>query len=121
MVVAGILVVADPDAGQLEETDHGREDLLPRQAGTAQVLLDPLPEPGQCLAERQHAAEFGFVAYLAPSRMVAVLLPAASVPSGRLDMAVGVLGDPDIGVGRRHRERADPGERRAVGDAPPIG
>src|SRR5215210_7717883 len=80
VVGAGILVVSHPDAGQLEQPDHGREHLLPGQPGTAQVLLDPRADSGERLTERQHAAELGLVAYHAPPEVVAVLLPAPRVP-----------------------------------------
>ena len=60
---------------------------------------------GQRLAEVEHAFVLRAVAHLAPARMVAVLLAAPVVAAGRLDVAVGVGADPDIGPGRRDRQR----------------
>ena len=74
-----VLLVADADTGALEQTDDGGEHLLSRQAGLREVVLDPLPDAWQRLAEGDHAAELGLVPDLAPLGMVAVLLPAPRV------------------------------------------
>ena len=60
----------------------------------AQIGLDPFPDDREHMAEREHFAVFRFVAYLAPTRVIAILLAAALVASDRLDMAVRVRADP---------------------------
>ena len=54
--------------------------------------------------------ELGAVADRAEIRVVAVLLAPLGVAARRLDVAVGVRADPDVGIGRRDRQRADAGE-----------
>ncbi len=71
------------------------------QAGEAQVLLDPLVDAGQGLAEVDHPVELAFVADLAEARVVAVLLAPARVLARRLEVAVGQGADPDAFVGGR--------------------
>ena len=53
--------------------------------------------------------------------VVAVLLAAPRVAAGRLEVAVRVRADPDVGPGRRDRERPDPVERLVVADPPSVG
>src|SRR5690349_16022132 len=52
--------------------------------------------------------------------MVAVLLPAARVARGRLQVAMRVATDPDVAVRRRYRQRADARQRALVGDPAPA-
>src|SRR6187401_3714027 len=59
------------------------------------------------LGESQHAIVLGAIAQLAPVQVVAILLSTARVAPGRLQMAIGVPADPDIGVGRWNRELTD--------------
>jgi hypothetical protein len=49
--------------------------------------------------------------------VIAVLLAAAMVPPGRLDVAFRVRRDPDVRPGRRNGELADAGQRLLVLDA----
>src|SRR5437879_5653907 len=57
------------------------------------------------------------VAELAPFRVVAVLLPAARIEPGRLDVAVGGGADPHGFVGWRNADRLDALDHGGVGDA----
>src|SRR3954471_15553397 len=49
----------------------------------------------------------GLIAHLPPARVIAVLLAAASVPTGRLQVPVRRSADPHVGPGRRDRQRLD--------------
>ena len=69
--------------------------------------LDPGADQRQRPAEDQHLAVFRLVAHLAPARVIAVLLAAALVAPGRLDVPVRVGTDPHLGPGRRDDQRAD--------------
>ena len=108
------VVVADADQGVFQQVDDGRQDLFARQAALAHIGRDALADGGQRLAEVEHAFVLRAVAHLAPARMVAVLLAAPVVAAGRLDVAFGVGADPDIGIGRRDRQRFDAGQRFLV-------
>jgi hypothetical protein len=53
--------------------------------------------------------------------MVAVLLAAAGVPAGRLEVAVGLGADPDVGPGRRDGELPDPFQDLGLADGLAVG
>src|SRR6185436_20353222 len=61
--------------------------------------------------------ELRVVARVAVGRVVAVLLAPARVARGGLDVAVGIEADPDLGPGRRDRQRIDPSSLAPVRDA----
>ena len=115
-VEARVLVVADPDERQLEEPDDGREDLLARHLRSRQVLVDSLADGRQCLGEGEEPLVLRRLAPAAVAGVVAVLLPAAVITTGRLKVAVRNGADPDVGPGRRDRELPDPRERLGVAD-----
>ena len=64
--------------------------------------------------------ELGQVGNLAPVLVVDVLLAAAVVAAGGLQMAVGVAANPDVGPGRRNRERVDARELAFVAKAAAV-
>src|SRR5206468_8658937 len=86
-----------------------------------QVLLDPSSNRRQDLAEGEQALVLRLVADLLPLRVVAVLLAPARVAAGRLDVAARMRADPDVGPGRRDRERPDARDRLAVADQLAVG
>src|SRR5205807_4821419 len=102
-----VLLVADPRERGLQQPDHRGEDLLARQPGEAQVVLDPLADPREGGGEGEQAVVFRLVARLAPARVVAVLLAALRVPAGRLEMPARTGADPDVRPGGRDGERLD--------------
>src|SRR5690349_11995442 len=63
---------------------------------------------------------FRAVAYLSKTRVVAVLLAALGVPPGRLQMAIDEGTDPDVGPGRRYRQRLDPRQNFGLGQTGSI-
>src|SRR5918996_2163540 len=58
-VLAGVLPVADPNEGDLEEMDHGRQNLLARQPTARLVFGDAGAKLRQRPGEREHAIELG--------------------------------------------------------------
>ena len=52
-----VLVVADPDEGQLEQPHDGREDLLAREPAPGQVLVASRAGSRQRAGEREHPVE----------------------------------------------------------------
>ena len=116
----GVLVVAHPDAGALEQPDHRGKNLFAGKSREAEVALQPRPDLRQRLAEAQHSAELGLVPDLPPLGMIAVLLPPSRVPSGGLDVSVGAGADPHVGVCRRNRQRANPGQLLGVTNRLPV-
>src|SRR5690349_17563794 len=86
----GLFGVADAKEGGLHEPDDGGEHSLPRQAAPPQIDLDTLADDRKDTAKSQHLAVLGFVADLAPPGVIAILLAAAIVASGRLNVAVRV-------------------------------
>src|SRR5262245_55394332 len=73
------------------------------------------------LRERDQVVVLRFVSYLPPARVVAVLLAAFSVAAGGLDVAARRWTDPDIGPGRRDRERLDAAQIFDISDNVTVG
>ena len=115
-----VLVVADANQRRFEQAHDGGEHLRARNARQAQVGGNAPAQPGQMFGEGQHAVVFRAIAQLAPFQVIAVLIAAARIASGRLQMAVGTPTDPDVRIRRWNRElanaRHDPGiaNRRAT-------
>src|SRR5258706_17021 len=107
-VLARVLVVAHADQGLVEEHHHGGEDLPPGEIARAQIAFHALADFREDFAELEHAAELGLVARFAVQRVVAVLLAAAGVARRRLDVALGIRGDPDVRPGGRNYQGLDP-------------
>ena len=86
LVVAGVFVVADANAGGIEQADHDGEHLLARQTWQCQVALQDAPQLGELLAEGHHTAECCAVAKLAPVGVITILFAPSSVAAGGLQM-----------------------------------
>jgi hypothetical protein len=114
-VQARVLLTPHPEPGQLEQRHDGREDLLLRQARTAEVVPNAATDPRQALGEPEQAGELLAVATSPEAGVVAILPPPAGVAPDRLDMAVRSGADPDVGPRRRDRDGPDSRElpRRA--------
>ncbi len=119
LVVAGVGGIADPDHGVVEQPDHGSNDALLRQAVTTQIGIDLAPNLGQAFGKSDQARKFGAVAFLRPLRMVAILLAAALVPSGCLNVTIRIRRNPHIRPGWRNDDRLDP-RNRPVGRRAPV-
>ena len=116
-VVAAILPVSDPCDGGVEKAHHARDHAIAVEGGDAvrgQRRLHRSPDSRQRVAELEQALELGFVAHPRPGRVVAVLLAAAGVAAGGLDVAAFVGADPDCAPCGRNRERPDPRQRGSI-------
>src|SRR6202022_143491 len=107
VVLFGVFWIADARQRALHQPNHSGQNLVARQAATAQIRIDPLPDQRQCPAETEHVLELGFVTHLTPVRMVAVLLAPARIAPDRLKMATRVGADPPLCPGRRDGERLE--------------
>ena len=86
-------------------------------AAALEVGGDAPAQSGQRLAKLAAAVIFRRVLRRAIVGVVAILLAPARVFAGRLDMAVGVLAEPGIDIGRRQCQRVEAIDLGAVGDA----
>jgi hypothetical protein len=119
-VQAGVLVVADPDQGQLQEPHDRGEHLLAGQTAPGEVSVRPATDPGQGLGEGDHAAEVLGATTLPPLWVVAVLLPPTRIAPGRLQVPVRPWADPHVGPGRRDDDGPDALELVPVTDGPSL-
>src|SRR5206468_202573 len=71
--------------------------------------------------EGDDPVELGVVPPGPPAAVIAILLATSSVPTGCLEVAVGIDGDPDIRPGRGDGQGADPGQRGPIADDPAAG
>jgi hypothetical protein len=117
LVLPGVLLIANAQIFGVEQPDDRGEHGLAVERALVEVLLHGAAQPGQSLAELQQAGEFGRLGVRPEIRVVAVLLAAAGVDPGRLQMAVGIGAEPVVGIGRWKTDRIQPVDRLAVGDA----
>ena len=115
-VLLSILLIANSDSGLLEQPDNRRQHLLSRHAGPFQVAVGPLADLWQGRGKGHHPVVLDGIANLAPAQVIAVLFAPPGVAPRRLQMAVRVGADPDIGPGRRHGQAFDPPDRIPVID-----
>src|SRR6476620_7031605 len=116
-----VLVVADADEGLLEQLHDQRYHLRLREAGSPEVGVRPPPDRRQRVCERDHAVVLGLVAYLAPARVIAILLPAARVPASGLEMPARVRANPHITPCRRNHQRLDALQIRSISEDTAVG
>src|SRR4051794_19324511 len=100
LVGARILLVPHPDEGSFEEFDDCGKHFFAWEAVPREVFLHALTNGGESLAELDHASVLGVVAYLAPARVVAVLLATFGVAPRCLDVTVRIGANPHIGPSR---------------------
>jgi hypothetical protein len=93
------------------------QHFLARHAGKLQITRHATVNTGQRFTEVQHALEFVRVAHGAPFRMIAILLAAARIAPGRLQVTLGTPADPDVLVRRRNGEAANAGQHGFVTQA----
>ncbi len=116
-VEARVLLVPDPEEGQLQQPDHGGRDLLAGEASHAEIVGHPPANPRQPLTEANHPLELVDIASIAEPGVVAVLLPSAGVAARGLEVAVCNRADPDVGPRRGNGQRPDPSPGRRIGHA----
>ena len=76
---------------------------------------------GSALPNSSRPSIFRGVPLGAEVGVVAILLAAAGIDAGRLEMAVGIGAEPGVGIGRRQADRVQPVDLVAVGDALAVG
>ena len=81
------------------------------------MAFDPLADIRQGFAERGEALVLGSITYFAPPRVVEVLLAAARVASGGLNVALRIGTDPNVGPRGRDHQMPDAQENGWVRDA----
>ena len=59
---------------------------------------------GKILGKSDDTVIFGFVAYLAPTLMIPVLLVSLCIAPGGQDVPIGIRANPDVGPGRWNAE-----------------
>src|SRR5215204_5794411 len=93
---------------------HGGEHFFARQAAQGHVLGELGADRRQRAGELHHVLVFRALANLAELWVIAVLLTAFGVASGRLNMTIGLGADPHVGIGRWDGEFANALEGRRV-------
>src|SRR4051812_42496526 len=109
-VGARVLLVADADECFLEQLDGRGEDLFARKPFLAKVRRGAPPNAPERLRKRRQAAVLELVAHLPESRVIPILLTAARVAAGGLQMASRLGANPDFSPRWRNDERLDAGE-----------
>src|SRR2546421_4264895 len=84
------------------------------------MLVGAFANPGERFCEGEHPVVLDRIPHLAPATVVAILLAAARVTTGRLEMAAGVGADPDVRPGRGDGEALDPASRFPIADGAAI-
>jgi len=107
LVIACVFHVADAYARGIEQHHHGCDDLLTRQTWKRQISSELAPQLRQRRAEGHHMVELCAVAHLPPARMVTILLAAAGILAGGLEVSPWAHADPHILVRRRDRKTRD--------------
>ena len=121
LILLGIGLVADADAADVEQADHGRDHGVAAQRALPEIGLDPLPELRQRLAKAPAAIIFRRLLLLAEAGVIAILLAALVVIADRLDVAVRVRAEPGVAISGRQADRVEAVDSVAVGDAFPPG
>ncbi len=121
VILPDIFFIAHADERGFEQAHDRGKHFVARQAGQAQVAADAGADARQGLAKSDQAREFALVACFAPAGMIAILLAAAIVAPGGLQMAARVGADPDVGPGGWNHQRADALERRGIADLFAVG
>ncbi len=116
-VLARVSRIAHANQRHVQQVDHGGQHLVARQARCRQLRGHRLAYARQRCSERQQPAVLVRIAEGPPVGVIAVLLAAPGVATGRLQMAVRVRTDPHIGIGRRDRQLVDARDDGGIADA----
>ncbi len=111
---ARVFFVTHADQRVLEQEHDDRQDFVARQPRQLEIAAHPPAHPRQGGPERQHPPVFFLIANFPPPRVVAVLLAATGVATGRLQVTVGERTDPNVAPRRRDHQAVNPGERLGV-------
>ena len=119
LIVPGVLVIADAHQRAVEDTDRGRQHQCSAERPLAQVPRHALAQFRQRGGEIEDMQEFRQLPPFPPAGVVDVLLAAAGVATGRLDVPVRIRADPDVGPGGRNDQALDP-RSRLFSDGPAL-
>ena len=109
VVLPGIVGTADAQGRAVEKRQQCRDgEILVAGIVLPQVAQDPSAQAGQSGTEGGQVGVFRLCPEGGPVRVVAVLLALARVAAGGLQMAQGFRRNPDVAIGRRHRQRVQP-------------
>lgn len=103
---------ADPDRGAVDQPDQRRNrhilarliTVLPRREQRVHLA----PDPRQRRGKFRQLVKFLPIAIDPPLVMIAILLARRGIETGRLNMAIGLRANPDVGVSGRHAQLPDP-------------
>src|SRR4051812_14095429 len=119
MIFARVLLVSHADQRRFEQPHHRSEHLLAPQAPAGEVTRHLFSNFRQRPRECDHALVFVFIAHRPPILVVTILLPAANVPPGGLNVTVGVRTDPDFRPRGWNRQMSNPREGRLLRNSSP--
>ena len=120
LVFLCILFVTDANILAVEQADDRGQHRVAAELALLQVFFDPGAELGERLSELAAAVIFGCVLFRPVIGMIAILLAPARVLAGRLDVTVGVLAEPGVGVGGGKCDGIQPVDLVAVRDPLPL-
>src|SRR3569623_496040 len=110
-VLARIFLIADAYQCEFEQTHDGRQYFILGHARQGKIVSYPRANARQRMAEGDHAGVLGGVALAAPGRVITVLLAAARIAAGGLQMTIRQWTNPRLAPRRRNGERLDARER----------
>ena len=102
-----VFSVTNAKPRRIENADHDRKYLVPRQFFHRKIDPEATTETRQRISERQHALEFRAVARGSPLEMVAVLFSTSGIATRRLQVTARICADPDVLVSGRDGEASD--------------
>jgi hypothetical protein len=105
IVLLGVVVVSDPDERRFQQVHDGGQHLFTWKATERHVLTDLFPYGGKSVSERNNVLVFRAFPDLTKPRVVAILFSSFGIPTGRLNVAIRIGADPNIGPSRRYSER----------------
>src|SRR4029079_15257938 len=108
--------VADAHQRLFKQPDNRGQHLIFRQTRFRQILSHSRMNPRKHPAEVGHPIKLGLIANFTPSRMVSILLAAASVTADGLEMAFLEGANPDFNPGGWNDQRPDAGEGLTIPD-----
>jgi hypothetical protein len=113
-VLAPVALVAHAHEVRSQQRTIAASTFSRGNPGQREIAVDCRANRGQAARELRQAMELVLVALRAPILVIAILLAAAHVAARRLQMALVVRADPDVGPCGRYGETANASERRGV-------
>ena len=121
LVGLGVGVVPHAHMAEIEHPDDGGEDRVARQRAAREIGLDTLAQTGQRAAEIGTTLIFVRLLPGPEGGVIAILLAPLLVQAGRLDVAERIGAEPAFDISGRERDRVQPVDLGAIGDALALG